>query len=224
MNKHMRGLAKRPLTLRGAQVSCVHGLKVHLVDGTYVRNNIDSDFVQGSGWNATYIPKGEIWIDWAVLPKEVHHLIDNECRQAESLRKGNGTFVGAYDKAKKVEDADRKKEARLARMKSSKKAPWKKDADMTCKHGLKVYLVDGLHVRAIDCAFIQGGNEFRYGFVPKGELWVDWHVPEAEWPYVLLHECHETELMRKGWSYDRAHNAAKRLENKERRKDRPGES
>jgi hypothetical protein len=222
--RHDRGLSKRALTLQEVPVSCEHGLRVYLVDGSYVRNNIDSDFIQGSGWNAKYIPKGEIWIDWAVPPTEVHHLIENECRQAEELRKGKRSFVGAYNVAKKVEDRDRKKEARLAKMKSSKSTPWKKDMGLTCKHGLKVFAVDGEHVRAIDCAFIQGGNEFRYGFVPKGELWVDWNVPEEEWPYVLFHECYETEKMRGGWSYDRAHNAAKRAENVMRRQDRPGEN
>ena len=102
---------------------------------------------------------------------------------------------------------------------------WKKDTGKTCKHGLKVFLVDGAYVRShFDSAFIHGGNEFRYGdFVPKNELWIDQIMPEAEWPYTLLHECYETEKMRGGWSYDRAHNAAKRLENKARRRDRPGE-
>jgi hypothetical protein len=102
--------------------------------------------------------------------------------------------------------------------------PWKSATGKTCKHGLQIYLVDGGYVRETwDSGFIQGGNEFRYGFVPAGELWVDWHMPKAEWPYVLYHECYETEKMRGGWSYDRAHDAAKRAENKLRRRDRPGE-
>ncbi len=102
--------------------------------------------------------------------------------------------------------------------------PWKKDAGITCSHGLRVFLVDGKYVRDhMDSIFIQGGNEFRYDFVPKDELWVDASVPVAERPYVLFHECYETEKMRKGWSYDRAHNAAKRAENKLRRRDLPGE-
>lgn len=212
--QHAKGLKKVALTVSGFPVSCEHGLKVFLVDGTYVRNNIDSDFVQGSGWNARYIPKGEIWIDSAVPPAEVHHLIENECAQAEHLKAGT-TLLTAYNRAKKVEDAARKFEKTNAK--------WKRPTAMTCKHGLKVFLVDGVAVRKIDCAFIQGGNEFRYDFVPEGELWVDWYVPEAERPYVLFHECYETEKMRGGWSYDKAHDAAKRAENKLRRRDRPGE-
>ncbi len=224
MGQHDKGIKKKPLTLKGLHVQCNHGLKVYVVDGTYVRNNVDSDFVQGSGFNASYIPKKEIWIDWSVPPSEVHHLIENECRQAEELRSGKKkTLLGAYNAAKKTEDRDRRKEARLAKLKSVAGTPWKKDAGMTCEHGLKIFYVDGEHVRTIDCAFIQGGNEFRYGFVPKGELWVDWNVPVEEWPYVLFHECYETEKMRKGWSYDRAHTAAKRAENVLRRRDRPGE-
>jgi hypothetical protein len=101
---------------------------------------------------------------------------------------------------------------------------WKTFTGQTCPHGLKVYLIDGTYVRNhFHSQLIQGGNEFRYAFVPKNELWIAREVPEVERPFVLLHECIEREFMKKGWSYERAHTAAKRAENKERRKYRPGE-
>jgi len=106
----------------------------------------------------------------------------------------------------------------------SRDLPWKKVTKLTCSHGLKVFAVDGKFIRDhIDSAFSQGGNEFRYDFIPANELWIDRWMPRSEWPYVLYHECYETEKMRQGWSYDRAHNAAKRAENKLRRRDQPGE-
>ena len=102
--------------------------------------------------------------------------------------------------------------------------PWKRAISYICEHGLKAFAVDGKFVRDhMESAFSQGGNEFRYDFVPAGELWVDWSMPKAEWPYVLYHECYEAHRMSQGWSYDRAHNAAKRAENKLRRRDQPGE-
>lgn len=93
-----------------------------------------------------------------------------------------------------------------------------------CDHGLLVFLVNGSYVRNhFDSDWIQGGNGFRYRFNPKNELWIDEGMTEAEWPFVLFHECYETEKMRGGWSYERAHDAAKRAENKLRRRYHPGE-
>jgi hypothetical protein len=210
---------RRPLMASGRQVTCEHGLKVFLIDGNHVRNNQDSDFIQGNRFNASYIPAGEIWIDRSIPKTEIHHLILHECLEAEHLKKG-GSLTGAYYKAKADEDHGRRTE---------KSVPlplpvWKRSTKMTCEHGLRVFLVDGKHVRdEMDSAFVQGGNEFRYSFVPPDELWLDWHMPKAEWPYVLFHECYETEKMRGGWGYDRAHNAAKRAEDKMRRRDRPGQ-
>lgn len=98
------------------------------------------------------------------------------------------------------------------------RAPWKKSLGQKCPHGLHLVAVDGTYVRnRWDSDFVQGGGGFRYRFIPKGELWIDWSTPRAEWEFVLFHECHETERMRAGLSYDSAHTGAKRLENKARR-------
>ena len=59
--------AKKPVIKDGKEYVCPHGLKVFTVDGTQIRNNLDSDFIQGSGYNFRFIPKGEIWMDY-VLP------------------------------------------------------------------------------------------------------------------------------------------------------------
>ena len=101
---------------------------------------------------------------------------------------------------------------------------WKFHFGEKCPHGLNIFLVNGTYVRNhFDSDWVQGGNGFRYRFNPKSELWLDAEMPESEWAYVLFHECYETEKMREGWSYERAHDAAKRAENKFRRRDRPGE-
>ena len=96
--------------------------------------------------------------------------------------------------------------------------PWKRYPGEACPHGLVIVLVDGTHVRnTYDSDFSQGGNGYRYDFVPRGELWVDDCLPEIEIPLVAFHECREAELMRHGWTYSRAHDRAKMLEDRFRR-------
>jgi hypothetical protein len=98
-------------------------------------------------------------------------------------------------------------------------ASWKRSLGQKCPHGLHLVAVDGTYVRnRWDSDYVQGGNGFRYRFVPKGELWIDWATPKSEWEFVFFHECYETERMRAGLSYERAHMGAKRLENKARRR------
>jgi hypothetical protein len=96
--------------------------------------------------------------------------------------------------------------------------PWKQDTRSTCPHGLEVYLVDGTHVRDHhDSDFSQGGNGYRYKWIPKSEIWIDAQISEIEWPLIVYHECVEVELMRQGKSYDEAHAAAKQREDRLRR-------
>lgn len=96
--------------------------------------------------------------------------------------------------------------------------PWKESTGLACPHGREIFLVDGTHVRNHhDSDFVQGGNGYRYRFCPKRELWVEADMPEEEVPLVAFHECYEAELMRQGWSYEDAHDAAKRVEDRFRR-------
>lgn len=101
---------------------------------------------------------------------------------------------------------------------------WKYATGVACPHGTKVMLVDGAHVRNhFDSDFDQGGNGYRYKFIPHGEIWVDSHVAPAERPYVIEHECRESVDMAAGKSYEDAHDAAKAHEDRERHHDYPGE-
>jgi hypothetical protein len=74
-------------------------------------------------------------------------------------------------------------------------------------------LVDGTHVRnRHDSDFSQGGNGYAYDFVPKDEIWIDEQIDPVEWPFIAFHECEEAELMKRGMSYDDAHEHAKYAE------------
>jgi hypothetical protein len=208
---HRENVTKTPLTIDGVHLSCEHGLKVYLVDGTFVRNRLDSDFVSGSKGVFSFIPANEIWIDASIPSEEVHFLIENECVLAESLKEGRG-IEKACARAQRAEKEARKLE------KPGPKKNWKRFTGDHCEHGLKIFIVDDTHVRdKWNCIFIQGGHKLRYDFVPKGEIWIAASIPEDELPFVLHHECVEIELMKKGLDYDQAHEKAKRAEDKMRR-------
>ena len=88
------------------------------------------------------------------------------------------------------------------------------------KNGYEIWIVDGNVVRQkIYPYFLYGGNEQRYPFNPKGEIWIDHAVSCEEFEMTLAHELNECHLMAKfGWTYDRAHDSSLHLEVSMRRK------
>lgn len=87
---------------------CPHGLRVRLVDGTYVRNHYDSDFSQGgNGFAYKWVPKNEIWIDAQISEVEWPLIIFHECTEAELMR-GGMSYDKAHDKVKRWEDQIRR--------------------------------------------------------------------------------------------------------------------
>jgi len=82
------------------------------------------------------------------------------------------------------------------------------------KEGYKVWIIDGNTVRLkIYNEFLYGGNEQRYPFVPKGEIWIDHAISAEEFDLTLIHELNERHLMAKyGWSYDKSHDSSLAIE------------
>ncbi|MBZ5672308.1 MAG: hypothetical protein LAO04_21630 [Acidobacteriia bacterium] len=79
--------------------------------------------------------------------------------------------------------------------------------------GTKVYIVDGKEVkRDYDVDFVEGGHWLVYSYIPRGEIWIDKSVLPDERPYVLAHEMHEVNLMKKGIGYEAAHGQASAYE------------
>jgi hypothetical protein len=59
-----------------------------------------------------------------------------------------------------------------------------------------VWIVDGNQVRVkIFSSFLYGGNEQRYPFNPKGEIWIDNAISCEEYYLTLAHELNERHLM-----------------------------
>jgi hypothetical protein len=77
-----------------------------------------------------------------------------------------------------------------------------------------VWIVDGNQVRLkIYSSFLYGGNEQRYPFNPKGEIWIDNAISCEEYYLTLAHELKERHLMAKfGMTYYAAHDSSLALE------------
>ena len=72
-----------------------------------------------------------------------------------------------------------------------------------------IWIVDGNQVRLkIFSSFKYGGNEQRYPFNPKGEIWIDGQVSCEETEYSITTELKERELLGKGKSNDDAYSDA----------------
>jgi hypothetical protein len=77
-----------------------------------------------------------------------------------------------------------------------------------------IWIVDGNVVRLkVFSSFLYGGNEQRYPFNPKGEIWIDNAISCEEFGLTLAHELNERHLMAKfGWTYIAAHDSSLSLE------------
>ena len=87
------------------------------------------------------------------------------------------------------------------------------------KEGFAIWIVDGYKVRQdIYKEFLYGGNDQRYIFNPKGEIWIDHAVSCEEYELTLAHELNERSLMaRFGWTYEKSHDSSLMLELKMRK-------
>jgi hypothetical protein len=87
------------------------------------------------------------------------------------------------------------------------------------KDNYDVWVIDGNMVRQkIYKEFLYGGNEQRYRYNPKGEIWIDNAISCEEFDLTLAHELNERHLMaRFGWTYQTAHDSSLRLEQTIRR-------
>jgi len=197
------------------------GFVVWLVDGNYIRKNIDEEFTNfGQQYRFKFIPKKELWIDKEHSGGEgeknfyISSMLNIELLLSEGFNHKNAIKI-----ANRLEKRERATSNYFRSFfKSSSK---KKDIEKIHKHLLKVYsnrklkvwIVDGELVRGryfID--FTQGGHDKVYKFIPENEIWIDDDISQKERKFILLHELHERNLMKKGISYDPAHRASSAME------------
>jgi hypothetical protein len=89
------------------------------------------------------------------------------------------------------------------------------------RDGFEICIVDGPLVRMkIYPEFVYGGNEQRYLFNPKREIWIDNSISVEEYRYTVAHELNERHLMAAfGFTYADAHDSSLKLERKMRLSD-----
>jgi len=193
-------------------------LDIWLVDGSYVRTNIDPEFTNfGQHYRYDYIPPNELWIDREASADEQQFFIDHLLVEHELMSKG-ATYAKALMQADRVERRERRRAGDVKRLtQKGKVLPGGDDVHTklwkTLESGLEVWVVSGRLVRSVfDIDFTAGGHEHVYEFVPEGEVWIDDDIIEEERPYVLLHELHERNRMAKGIPYSKAHEGSSKLE------------
>ncbi len=141
--------------------------------------------------SSRFIPKNEIWIDWR-YKKEAQFLID----------------------VMRIEAAPRFRKSPYSRIRAELKrrlclpGPIPDFFVREQRRGeLKIKYVRGEVIRRyVDPAFIFGGHDLVYGYIPKNEVWIDLTQDQREIPFTIMHELRERELMaRRGLTYSEAH-------------------
>jgi len=202
----------------------VLGFNVWIVNGKYVRDNLDMEFTNfGQPLDFTIIPKNELWIDKEHSGNENRFFITHMLAEHRLMAEGK-TFNQARKYANKIERKERAN-SKLYK-KAHKKIKYKEEIirkihkkfiQKYSNNKVKVWIVNGELVRDLFFSeFTEGGNDQIYSFVPHGEIWLDDDLSEREMRFVLLHELQERNLMAKGWNYDigkrAAHWSASRIE------------
>jgi hypothetical protein len=193
-------------------------LKVWVVDGPYIRGNLDEEFTNfGQHFRYAYIPENELWLDREAEHDETRFFIDHLLVERRLMKAGR-SYDEALAEADKAERRERRRAgdlrkvtgngARLPEGSSVHETMWKK-----LESGLAVWVVNGRLVRSVfDIDFTEGGHDKVYEFVPANEVWIDDAIEEPERGYVLLHELHERNRMASGWPYQKAHAESSRRE------------
>jgi len=199
------------------KIEDIGGIVVWIVDGQFVRKNIDEEFTNfGQHYRFPFIPKGEFWLDREFGPGEQQFFIDHLLVEYRLMTSGMG-YDQALEKADAVERRERRKTEFIKEIRSLKKTAIIGDIHkrLLRKYSsrLKVWIIRGELVRGLFFIdFTEGGHDKVYHFVPENEVWLDDDLGPRERKFVLLHELHERFLMSKGWTYSRAHRDASRAE------------
>lgn len=193
-------------------------LQVWIVDGSYIRGHIDVGFTNyGQHYQYPYIPSNELWIDYEAKANERRFYIDHLLTEYRLMAEGI-PYEKALAEAERIERRERRRAGDLRRLThKGQKVPDGRDVHQRLwqrlENGVSVWIVNGRLVRSVfDISFAEGGHDHVYEYVPEDEVWIDDDLQDKDRGYILLHELHERNLMIKGYSYEKAHTEANRLE------------
>lgn len=103
------------IRLRRLRVPGIAPLKVYLVDGERVRDEIEIDYTMGGTHGRfKFIPKNEVWIEQILSPHDRVATLAHELRELGLMRHGM-TYLKAHEQANTVERAVRKIDRRRRR-------------------------------------------------------------------------------------------------------------
>ena len=197
----------------------IGNLTVWIVDGKYIRDNIDVEFTNFAQHYRfpKFIPKNELWIGKEVKQHDQSFYVTHLLEEFKQMDSGKD-----YDTALKIADRKEKasrKKAAPPQDKEYKNDPKKLQTKLlkTLPNGVKVFLIRGNKVRELfDIDFTEGGHDLVYKYIPSNTIWLDDDLQPEDRDLILLHEMTERHKMQGGWSYDKAHQYASSVEWKER--------
>ncbi|MCR4327685.1 MAG: hypothetical protein NUV46_03840 [Nanoarchaeota archaeon] len=193
------------------EIGKVGGLKVWIVDGSYVRKNIDEEFTTcGEHYVFKKIPKNELWLDNGIDKDDEKYFIDYVLIEHNLMAKGY-SYDTTWREGNRVQKREREKDKEFKKIKKLQSKESYKIIDKIHKkllkkysNNLQVWVVNGKIVRDLFFIdFVDGGHDKVYSFVPQNEIWLDNGISKKEIKFVLLHEAHERYLMSKGFNYRR---------------------
>ncbi len=198
----------------------IAGFKVWIVDGKYIRDNVEEEFTNyGQHYQFKFIPEKEFWIDKERNPGEEKYFIDSMLVMHRLVSKGisqskAAAFADKIEKRERSKSRLMKKEIKIKKAKGNVIATiHKKLLNHYQNKKIKIWIVNGEIVRDLFFLdFTEGGHDKVYSFIPEREVWIDDDISLNEIPFVLLHELHERNLMAKGKNYDSAHKSSSKIE------------
>jgi len=206
---------KKPYLKKDGKIS---EFEIWIVDGKYIRDNICEDFVNiGQHYVFDFIPKNEFWIAKEEDNGEEHFYIDYLLVE-NRLMKSGVSYDEASTLAEQVERKERNKSILFKKFKKIRNNPKiiekvHKKLFKKFRNGINVWIVNGELVRDFfEISYTGGGHDKFYDFVPNKEIWIDNDISKEEIKFILLHEIHERNLMKKGMSYRKAHFSATEIE------------
>ena len=179
-------------------------LTVWEVNDKLIRDVLDIEFSNGAYHESRiYVPKDEIWIgrDAARSGDQKFWAYRQLSERFYRVEKGRSEDE-AFDAAKKAEEEARgKKEGTPPRFLLDR---------LNAINGFEIWLVSGKAIRDwkyVD--FTEGGNGFRYDWIPKNQIYIDDAIVPEEYQPTIIHEVAESLWMRdQGWAYEPAHEQA----------------
>ena len=187
------------------------------VDGNLIRTELEKEFTNfGQHFQFHRIPKYEFWLDRENAPDERNFFIDHLLLEWSKMKEGathREAIVAADDREMK-ERIKALGDKRFSLKTEDKLLPqvYKRKLKNT-KKGIQVYLIDGKLVRTLFYIdFTEGGHDLVYKFVPENQVWIDNDIVPKERKYIIIHELYERSLMRRGLTYNQAHEKASALE------------